>query len=122
MGVPQHHPGKIMDIYTDTDKSVVSSDTSIQAMVKMWDGHTLVINVDPKLKGKIKLGDIILVDYYPSTSFRNPIPKIMATKILRGDKAERIVEQYKSYLKQTQKMGKRYHEGPVEKPHERYIG
>jgi hypothetical protein len=111
-----------MDIYMGSDRSVVSSDTSTQAMVKMWDGHTLVLNVDPKLKGKIKLGDIVLVDYYPSTKYRNPIPKIMISKILRGDKARRIVEQYKSYFKQTQKMGKKYHESPVDKPHERYIG
>ena len=122
MSVPQHHPGKIMDIYSPTDKSVLSSDTSIQAMVKMWDGNTLVINVAPGLKGKIKVGDIVLVDYYPSEKFNTPIPKIEVVKVLRAELAKRITEEYKDYFKRTRKMGKKFQDSPAEQPHERYIG
>lgn len=121
MSVPQHHPGKVVDIYAGGDRDVGAADASIQAMVKMWDGHTLVINVDLKLKGKLKPGDIVLVDYYPSERFQNPIPKIMITKVLRGDKARKIVDEYKNYFKRTRKMSKRQ-EGPAEKVHEGYIG
>jgi hypothetical protein len=120
MSVPQFHPGKVMDIYTGSDKAIGAADSSVQAMIKMWDGHTLVINVDPKLKG-LKQGDIVLVDYYPSEKFKNPVPKILITKILRGDKARKIVNEYKDYFKRTRKMGKRQ-EGPAERVHEGYIG
>jgi len=122
MSVPQHHPGKVMGIYSASDKAVVAADTGIQAMVRMWDGHTLTINVAHKLKAKIKVGDIVLVDYYPSEKFNTPIPKIVVTKILRGDNARRVVEEYKDYYKRTRKMAKRGTEGPAEKVHERYIG
>jgi len=122
MSVPQFHPGKVMDIYSGSDKAVVSADASIQAMVKMWDGHTLVINADPRLKAKLKLGDIVLVDYYPSDKFKNPVPSIQITKVLRGDKARHIVEEYKSYFKRVRKIGRKYPEGPAEKVHESYIG
>jgi hypothetical protein len=121
MSVPQHHPGKVMDIYAGTDMSVVSAGASIQAMVKMWDGHTLVINVDSRLKSKLKVGDIILVDYYPSEKFKRPVPKILVTKILRGDKARKIAAEYKSYFKRTRRM-KPQREGPAEQVHEGYIG
>jgi len=119
MSVPQHHPGKVMDIYSAGDRNIVSAGTSIQAMVRMWDGHTLVINVEPRLKGKIRKGDIVLVDYYPAEKFDRPIPKILITKILRGEPARKIVEEYKSYFKRTRRMKR---EGPAEKVHERYIG
>ena len=121
MSVPQHHPGKVMDIYTGTDKSVISAGSGIQAMVRMWDGHTLVINVDSRLKTKLKVGDIILVDYYPSEKFERPVPKILVTKILRGDKARKIADEYKNYFRRTRRMKPRQ-EGPAEQVHERYIG
>jgi len=119
MSVPQHHPGKVMDIYSASGRNIVSAGTSIQAMVKMWDGHTLVINVDSRLKGKIRKGDIVLVDYYPSEKFKTPVPKMLVSKTLRGDPARKIVEEYKSYFKRTRRMKR---EGPAEKVHERYIG
>ena len=121
MSVPQHHPGKVMDIYAGTDRSIVASDASTQAMVRMWDGHTLVINVDPRLKTRLKIGDIILVDYYPSEKFKRPVPKILVTKILRGEKARKIAAEYKNYFKRTRSM-KPQREGPAEQVHERYIG
>jgi hypothetical protein len=110
-----------MDIYTGTDKSVDAADPSTQAMVRMWDGHTLVINVDSRLKTRLKVGNIVLVDYYPSGKFKAPVPKILVTKILRGDKARRIAAEYKAYYKRTRRMKPRQ-EGPAEQVHERSIG
>ncbi len=120
MGVPQYHPGKVMDVYSGKDRDVVAGDAGVQAMVKMWDGHTLVINVHPKLKGRVKPGDTVLVDYYPSKEFKTPLPKILVTKILHGDKARKIVEEYKAYYK---RMGsRRMKKSPAEQPRGRYIG
>lgn len=121
MSVPQYHPAKVMDIYSGSERGVIAGDGKTQAMVKMWDGHTLVVDVEPKLRGKLRQGDIVLVDYYPSGKFQNPIPRIIITKALRGEKARKLVDEYKSYYKRTRKAKSR-HKSPAEERHGRYIG
>jgi hypothetical protein len=87
-------------------------------MVRMWDGHTLIVNVDAKLKGKVKSGDVVLVDYYPSDKFKNPIPKILLTKVLKGKKAKKVVDEYRNYKSRMKKV----RGGPADQGHGRYIG
>ncbi len=119
MSVPQLHPGKVIDVYRPGDKNVISADTNAQALLGMWDGHTLTVNVHPKLGAKIRAGDFVLVDYYPVKGFGTPFPKIQVTKILRGPKARKIVEEYKSYMTKIRKSKSPTPSGQV---NERYIG
>lgn len=118
MSVPQYHPGKVMDTYSAGDSGVIAGALGIQAMVRMWDGHTLVVNVDQKLGGKLKTGDVVLVDYYPSEKFETPLPRMAVAKILRGDKARKIVDEYKDYKTRMSRTKRQ----PPEKAHSRYIG
>ena len=123
MGVPQYHPGKVMDVYRSTDKKIVSSSASVQAMIRMWDGHTLVIDVATRIKTRIKNEDIILVDYYPSAKLREPVPKMEIVKIIRGELAMRLTNEYKSYLSRIRRKDvKEANENGVDLAHGKYIG
>ena len=121
MSVPQYHPGKVMEIFRPADKGVTAADASVQALVRMWDGHTLTVDVEPKIKSKIKRGDVVLVDYYPNRGFKTPIPRIAVSKILRGEKARQVVSEYKEYRTRMRNLKNRS-EGPAGRLPGRYIG
>ena len=57
-----YHPGKVLDVYSSKDKNVIG-DASIQATIMMWDENLFTFLVDPKLANKIKIGDIVRLDY-----------------------------------------------------------
>ncbi|RLI97334.1 MAG: hypothetical protein DRO99_03170 [Candidatus Aenigmatarchaeota archaeon] len=119
MGVPQFHPGKVTEVYQSKGRDIASSDASTQATVSMWDGHTLTITVAPRLRSKIRRGDVVFVDYYPSSKFRDPVPRMVITKIIRGSKAKSVLQEYGKYHRRIKSMKP---EGPSERVHERYIG
>ncbi len=87
------HPGKVMRIFSPSDSDIASSDTDTQAMLTMWDENLTTVSVHKKLAGKIKVDDIVLVDYRPISSSL-PVPKLEVTKVLRGNHA---VETWKIY-------------------------
>lgn len=92
-----YHPAKIKHVFQTKGKNVESADSTVQAAVKMWDGNLVTTTVAPKLAAKAKAGDIVLVDYSP-TSARLPIPKLTVTKILRGEAAKQLWAEYRTYL------------------------
>ena len=92
------HIGKVMEIFTGDDKSIIAFDNSTQALLDMWDENIITFSVAPKLAGKIKKGDIALVDYRPVSDSLG-IPKHVIIKILSGNKGKELWSIYKDYLK-----------------------
>ena len=41
-----YHPGKVIAIMSPKEKGVLSSDSSVQATMKMWDDNVLTMLVD----------------------------------------------------------------------------
>ena len=81
------HPGKVGEIFSNSDKSVESADSNIQAMLEMWDDNVITVSVEPALNSSIKKGDVVLVDYSS--------PKLMVKKILRGTLAKQTWSRYR---------------------------
>jgi len=109
-----YHVGKVLEILSG--KEVSSSDQSLQAVVETWDENVITYLVDPKLKDRIKVGDIVLIDYNPTEKqpFR---PKEIIIKILHGEKGKRVWEYYKEFFKRRPRVRVR---GTPEK--QSYIG
>jgi hypothetical protein len=46
-------------------RGIVGSDTSVQAVVKMWDENLFILGVDKKIAKAVRKGDYVIVDYTP---------------------------------------------------------
>ena len=97
-----YHPGRIVKIFSPKDRNIESSDENVQATVETWDENLITFLVDPKLADKVKERDVVLIDYRPS-SIRNPIPKHMVIKILKGRNADAIWKRYKDFFEKRKK-------------------
>ena len=58
-----YHPGKIIEVYCPKEKNVESADESVQATIEMWDENLFTLSVKPILGKKIKINDVVLVDW-----------------------------------------------------------
>lgn len=112
-----YHPGIVLEVIFPKEKEVESSDNSVQAVVETWDENIITYLVDPRISDKIKAGDVVLIDYNPTSEqpFR---PRQLIIKILHGEKGRKIWEAYKEYFKRRPK-GR-----PIQVPikHPEYIG
>jgi hypothetical protein len=89
-----YHPGKVLKVFSPADPDVVSSDRLSQAMVSMWDENLTTVSVHKNLSGQIKVDDIVLIDYRP-LSTNLPVPKLVVTKILKGEAASLTWKTYR---------------------------
>ncbi|MFQ6135760.1 MAG: hypothetical protein ACE5PM_01115 [Candidatus Hydrothermarchaeales archaeon] len=94
-----YHPGKVLKIFSSQDEDIEAANDETQAMLMMWDRNLLTLLVDLNLAAKVKEGDIVLVDYRPLSDRGPPAPKMIVTKVLRGEIAERTWREYKAYYK-----------------------
>ena len=92
-----YHPGKILAVINSASKEVLSSDTSSQAVLEMWDGNQLTFDVEKKISSKINEGDIVLVDYTQEPKDRLPLPRHLVVKVLKGKTGIKVWNAYKSY-------------------------
>jgi hypothetical protein len=90
-----YHPGKVIAVLSARAKGVISSDTSVQATMRMWDDNVLTMLVEPKIAQAIKAGDIVLADYRPEKGMSVPVPRNVVVKILRGPSAEKMWQTYR---------------------------
>jgi len=90
-----YHPGKIVKILAPKDRNIVSSDSSIQAVVRMWDENLFTFLIDNKIASKVKEDDVVFVDYTPMQN--SPMPRHVVVKIVRGDTAKTVWDNYKKY-------------------------
>lgn len=101
----KYHPGKILNIFSPKNKNVISADAGTQALLEMWDENILTAKVAAKILPKLKEGDYVIVDYNP-ISEQLKVPKVVVTKIIRGDLAKKMWRVYKTFLNKKKKQVK----------------
>lgn len=104
------HLGKILKVIK-SDKEVISSDSSVQAIVEMWDENQMVLGVEAGIAPQLKVNDIVLVDYNPMPGIPQPIPKQQIVKIVRGKQAKDCWDIFKKY--HAEKKNKNGEEQPA---------
>jgi hypothetical protein len=76
-----YHLGIVRHVIAPGVGGVVGSDTTVQAVVRMWDDNLLILGVEASIAKKLKKGNYVLADYTPlSPEARNR--KLSLTKIL----------------------------------------
>jgi hypothetical protein len=93
-----YHPGKVLSVFSPRDADVVSSDTGTQATLSMWDGNLITVLVHRNLADELKKDDVVLVDYRPMSTTL-PVPKMVVTKILKGEHATETWKRYEERRK-----------------------
>jgi len=90
-----YHLARVLKLFHPDDKDIVAGDAAVQALLEMWDENVLTFRVHPLLSGKIKAGDIVLVEY----DFKGPrIPDNTVVKIVRGKTAKDAWQKMKDYF------------------------
>lgn len=112
-----YHPGKVVAVLSPKDKGVLSADSAVQATLRMWDDNVLTMIVDRKIAGKIREGDLVLVDYRPERGMTVPVPRNVVIKILKGKSAERMWHEYREVHEKKKK-----HETREKEAQQSYIG
>lgn len=108
------HPGKVVEVLVG-GKQVLSSDSSVQAVIRMWDDNLVTLNVESKIAPKLKKEDVVLVDYTPMEKI--PAPKMKVCKILYGKTASEVWDAYKKKQKENlERM-----EGTIPKKQQQYV-
>jgi hypothetical protein len=92
------HPGKVLRVYSQKDKDIEAADNSTQALVRMWDENLFTVNADPSIAAKLREEDIVLIDYNPA-ALNFPSPKMLISKILRGETAKKTWKIYEEHFK-----------------------
>lgn len=87
------HPGKVLRVFRNDEKSVLGFDQAVLAMVQMWDDNLLTVSAEHGLGAKLKEGDVVLLDYSPLHSTL-PVPRQVIVKILRGETGKTVWKEY----------------------------
>ncbi len=113
------HPGKVIRIFSPQSSDIESANDEMQAMLQMWDDNMITVLVDPNLADKVSEDDLVLVDYRPMFDQGPPTPRMIITKILRGENATRTWDRYREYFRKKKKES-----GPhgMVPPPQSYIG
>ena len=96
------HIGKVIEIFTGDDKSIIAFDNSTQALLDMWDENMITLGIDPHISKSIKKEDVVLVDYTATQTG----PRMLVVKILRGDIGKRAWKQYRDHFDKMRAGGK----------------
>jgi hypothetical protein len=83
-----YHIGMVQHVISP-GRGIASSDTSVQAVVKMWDENLLILGVDKKIARVIKKGDYALADYNP-VSAASSNRKLLLIKLLPVEVGSKI--------------------------------
>lgn len=109
-----YHVGRVFEIINPKSKDIVSSDTTVQAVVRMWDGNLLILAVDKKISSKIRKEDYVLCDYMPMSS-ESRHRNLLITKILSKKQGLKIWSEFQSEMERRKNMSKQV------KPYAPYI-
>ena len=119
LGEIMYHIGKIESVIDSTSKGVISSDDSVQAVVRMWDRNLLILSVHKKIAKKIKKGNYVLNDYTPMTptsKYRN----LTVIKILPDKEGKKIWENFQDEVSRRKAILEQLKQSVVG-PQPRYI-
>lgn len=97
------HVGIVEKVYSPDGKNILAAEQSTEARVWMWDENLMILKVHPNIAGKIKEGEYVLVDYYPSPE-NTPNPRRVITKILRGDAGEEAWKKFRDFRKKKSRQ------------------
>ena len=92
------HPGKVLKVFRNDEKTVFGFDSSVLAMVLMWDDNLLTAKAEQGLEARLKEGDVVLLDYSPHNA-NVPVPKQMIAKVLRGEIGKTVWKEYEERFK-----------------------
>jgi hypothetical protein len=93
-----YHIGLVERVYPSSGGDVIAAEQSTEARVWMWDENLMILKVHPSIADKIREGDYVLADYYPSAE-NTPNLRRIITKILRGKAGEETWRKFKEYHK-----------------------
>jgi hypothetical protein len=110
-----YHIGVIEHVISPKGKGVVSSDDTMQAVVKMWDNNLLILLVDKKISRKVKKGDYVLSDYTPMSP-ESRHRKLYVTKVLPKKEGARIWKEFQGEAERRKKALKQ-----IKPPYSPYI-
>ena len=102
------HIGKVEKVVLPKGKGVISADSTVQAMIKMWDDNLLLLEVDAKIAKDLKEEDFVIADYRP-VSADSPHRKMIITKIVRGELGRSV---WKGFEKEFDKRKRSDSSGP----------
>jgi hypothetical protein len=86
-----YHPGKVLKVFKE-------GKTETQATMLYWDENINTVRVSPRIAGKIKTGDLVLVDYYPSKT-KPHAPNLVAIRIVPSRDATEVWQAYKKFFR-----------------------
>lgn len=98
-----YHPGKVIEVFHPKDKHIKCSEGTTQATLEMWDENMFTFLVAENISGKIKSGDIALVDYRIHSD-KVPVARQVIIKLLDKEKGKRVWETYKEYHQKRQEQ------------------
>ena len=84
-----YHIGMVQQVILPDRKGTISSDASIQAVVRMWDNNLLILLVDKKIGKRVRKGDYVLSDYTPMSPVSRH-RKLYITKVLSKNEGSKI--------------------------------
>lgn len=93
-----YHIGKVLQVLREDGKEIIACDNSVQVLIETWDENQFVFLVDASLAEKVKINDIVVVDYRPQFPAAGIVPNQVVSKILRGKAAKDAWDLYKKYL------------------------
>jgi hypothetical protein len=86
-----YHPGKVLELFPKKGK-----DDDVQAMVEFWDENLSIVRLEKRIEASAKVGDMVLVDYYPSgTKPHNP--RWVAVKIVDRKSSDAVWKRFKQH-------------------------
>lgn len=95
-----YHIAKVTEVFSKTEKTL-SSDSSVQAQLEMWDDNIVIFGVHPGLMNHIQKGQYVLVEY----GFHAPnVPVNTVIKILEPKVGDAAWKQMKAFLEKRKKQ------------------
>lgn len=75
--------GKVLKVYSQKEKDVISAESSVLCLLEMWDDIILTAVVHASLNDKVKIGDFVLTDVQPISQnmLRHAVIKIVRGKL-----------------------------------------
>mgnify|MGYP001585094760 CR=1 FL=1 len=95
-----YHIAKVVEVFAK-NPSTVSSDSSVQAQLEMWDDNLIIFGVHAELSAMIQKGQFVLVEY----GYHAPnVPVNTVIKILESKQGEQSWKRMKAFLEKRKKQ------------------
>ncbi len=99
-----YHIGVIQNVLSPRSKGMVSSDSSTQAVVRMWDENLLILGVDKKISARVKKGDYVLADYSPLAP-ESGHRRLCITKIIPSEMGRLVWNTFQGEFERRKNIG-----------------